>query len=280
EHRLAVAGRAIQKHRLARIHRGAELLQHVVADDEVRERRLQPAAIEEAARFRELARVVNVDSQRNGRGTAILTGREILLRAIAAKVRQRKSVRRGAGARHAAHFDQPLGARALEHRLDHLKRQTHPIRDGETGHLAAVQRLHHQHLDLIGREARLLERRRRGKRSDGNGNRDAHQCVCCASGNSTLTNLMAAGPMVTTQIAGKMQKTSGNTILTPVLAAASSARWRRLVRSVSEWTRSDWATLVPNLSVWISIATSEMTSSTPVRSPRFLNASTRFIPPR
>ena len=32
-------------------------------------------------------------------------------------------------------------------------------------------------------------------------------------------NLIAAGPIVTTQIAGKMQKTSGNTILTPVLAA-------------------------------------------------------------
>src|SRR5207249_1112460 len=99
-------------------------------------------------------------------------------------------------------------------------------------------------------------------------------------GKSTVMNLMAAGPMVTIQIAGKMQTTSGNTILTPVFAAASSARWRRLVRSVSEYTRSDWATLVPNLSVWISIATSEMTSSTPVRSPRFLNASTRFIPPR
>ena len=54
------------------------------------------------------------------------------------------------------------------------------------------------------------------------------------SGNSTVTKRIAAGPMVTTQIAGKMQKTSGNTILTPVLAAASSARWRRFVRSVSE----------------------------------------------
>ena len=50
------------------------------------------------------------------------------------------------------------------------------------------------------------------------------------SGNSTVTNWIAAGPMVTIQIAGKMQKTSGNTILTPVFAAASSARWRRLVR--------------------------------------------------
>ena len=43
-------------------------------------------------------------------------------------------------------------------------------------------------------------------------------------GNSTVMNLIAAGPMVTTQIAGKMQNTSGNTIFTPVFAAASSAR--------------------------------------------------------
>ena len=44
------------------------------------------------------------------------------------------------------------------------------------------------------------------------------------SGKSTVMNRMAAGPIVTTQIAGKMQKTSGNTIFTPVFAAASSAR--------------------------------------------------------
>ena len=43
-------------------------------------------------------------------------------------------------------------------------------------------------------------------------------------GNSTVMNLMAAGPMVTIHTAGKMQKTSGNTIFTPVFAAASSAR--------------------------------------------------------
>ena len=53
-------------------------------------------------------------------------------------------------------------------------------------------------------------------------------------GNSTVTNRIAAGPIVTTQIAGKMQNTSGKTILTPVFAAASSARCRRFVRSVSE----------------------------------------------
>ena len=58
--------------------------------------------------------------------------------------------------------------------------------------------------------------------------------VFSTSGIRTVTNRIAAGPIVTTQIAGKMQKTSGNTIFTPVFAAASSARWRRLVRSVSE----------------------------------------------
>ena len=51
-----------------------------------------------------------------------------------------------------------------------------------------------------------------------------------------MTKRIAAGPMVTTQIAGKMQNTSGKTIFTPVFAAASSARWRRLVRRVSEYT--------------------------------------------
>ena len=91
---------------------------------------------------------------------------------------------------------------------------------------------------------------------------------------------MAAGPMVTTQIDGKMQSTSGNTIFTPVFAAASSARWRRFVRSVSEYTRSDCATLVPNLSVWISIVTSELRSSTPVRSARLRSASERALPAR
>ena len=59
-------------------------------------------------------------------------------------------------------------------------------------------------------------------------------CVLSTIGNSTVMNRIAAGPIVTTQIAGKMQRTSGKTILTPVFAAASSARWRRLVRSVSE----------------------------------------------
>ena len=64
--------------------------------------------------------------------------------------------------------------------------------------------------------------------------------------------MMIAGPNTTTKIAGKVKKTSGGIILMVVLAARSSARCLRLIRNESENTRSDWATLVPNRSVWIS----------------------------
>ena len=43
--------------------------------------------------------------------------------------------------------------------------------------------------------------------------------------------VIVAGPRMTTNSAGKMKSTSGNTSLMAVLAAASSARCRRLVRS-------------------------------------------------
>ena len=73
----------------------------------------------------------------------------------------------------------------------------------------------------------------------------------------SLDKRIAAGPIVTIHTAGNMQNTSGKTIFTPVLAAASSARWRRFVRSVSEYTRSDCATLVPNrASAWREAGTS------------------------
>jgi hypothetical protein len=45
---------------------------------------------------------------------------------------------------------------------------------------------------------------------------------------------MKAGPKVTMKMDGKMNKTKGNTSFTVVLAARSSARWRRCVRNVSE----------------------------------------------
>ena len=85
---------------------------------------------------------------------------------------------------------------------------------------------------------------------------------------------------MTTNIAGKMQKTSGKISLIVVLAAASSARCRRLVRMVSAWIRSAWATEVPNRSVWISMPVSDAMSARPVRSARFRSASSRAVPAR
>ena len=73
---------------------------------------------------------------------------------------------------------------------------------------------------------------------------------------------------------------AGNTNLTPIFAARSSARCRRFVRDTSACVRSACDTLVPNLSVWTSMATSARTSSTPVRAARFLNASSRGLPAR
>ena len=78
---------------------------------------------------------------------------------------------------------------------------------------------------------------------------------------------MIAGPRITTNMAGKMKSTSGKTSLIVVLAAASSARWRRLVRSVSACTRSACAIEVPKRSVWISMATSDLMSCRPVARP-------------
>ena len=91
---------------------------------------------------------------------------------------------------------------------------------------------------------------------------------------------MRPGPRMTTNMAGKMQNTRGNTILMAVFAAASSARWRRFWRSTSECTRSDRPIEVPKRSVWISIVTSEAMSSTPVRSARWRSASSRGVPAR
>ena len=78
--------------------------------------------------------------------------------------------------------------------------------------------------------------------------------------------------------AGKRRNTSGKTSLMVVFAALSSACCRRRVRRESEWTRRDCARLVPSFSVWISIATRDLTSSTPVLSESARNASCRGFP--
>ena len=50
-----------------------------------------------------------------------------------------------------------------------------------------------------------------------------HATTPGAIGEAIRTSRMAAGPMVTTQIAGKMQNTSGKTIFTGSFCASSSA---------------------------------------------------------
>src|SRR5207248_8870410 len=69
--------------------------------------------------------------------------------------------------------------------------------------------------------------------------------------------VMHAGAATTTITAGKMKNTSGGTNLIVVLAAISSAFWRRCVRKASEKFPSDLEIGVPNLSVWISMATND-----------------------
>lgn len=54
---------------------------------------------------------------------------------------------------------------------------------------------------------------------------------------------MAAGPMITMMIAGKIQTTRGNSIFVGTLAADSSARICRLRRRSSEKTRRDQSRL-------------------------------------
>ncbi len=64
------------------------------------------------------------------------------------------------------------------------------------------------------------------------------------------------------------------------LPACSSARWVRCTRRLSACTRSVSARLVPKRSVCTSMATSELTSSTPERSESERRASVVDLPAR
>ena len=65
-------------------------------------------------------------------------------------------------------------------------------------------------------------------------------------------------------IDGKMQPTSGKSILIGALAAISSARWRRSMRSCSDWTWSTLAIGTPSCSAW-TIAPMKLDSGWHVR---------------
>ena len=62
---------------------------------------------------------------------------------------------------------------------------------------------------------------------------------------------MMAGPRMTMNSDGKMHPTSGNSILIGALAACSSARWRRSMRSCSDWTWSTFDIDTPSCSAWM-----------------------------
>ena len=165
----------------------------------------------------------HVHRQRDRRGAGVLVDLQILDRPRPAEIGERVPVagaRCGAGA---PHLDQHLRPQPNHQRIQHGVGQLRAFGDVESGQLAGVQRLQKQLLEAVGQQARVCKRQRHGRRERRHRKGRRHLRPS-ASGNSTSTNLMAAGPIVTTQMAGKMQNTSGNTILTPVLAAASSAR--------------------------------------------------------
>ena len=91
---------------------------------------------------------------------------------------------------------------------------------------------------------------------------------------------MMAGPRMTMNSDGKMQPTSGNSILIGALAACSSARWRRSMRSCSDWT---WRTLeieTPSCSAWMIAPMKLVSGATSVRGTMSRSASRRALPTR
>jgi len=167
---LAVAGRAVEKQRLARIDGGAELFEDVVADDEMREASAESIASDIAAGCHQPAHFAHVGRPRNRRGADVCVRVEILPRAIASRVRQVVSVTGGrARAGCAPNLDEAFDARVLDEQLQHVEGQPHAIGHGQARRLARVQRLHQQLFDVIGPEACFLERRgdpRRRRGSD------------------------------------------------------------------------------------------------------------------
>src|SRR6185437_7078308 len=89
--------------------------------------------------------------------------------------------------------------------------------------------------------------------------------------------MMIAGPSVTRNKEGKINKTRGKTSLIVVFAACSSTLWRRWVLRVSEWMRSVLATLVPSCSDCTRTETRFRTLSTPVRSANSFQSSARLV---
>ena len=116
---LAVAGRAVEEERLARVHRRTELVVHRLVDDQALEALREAVAIDPGPRRHAGADVGVVLRQRHRRRADVAVDVEELHRPVAAEIGQDVAVAGGAGAAGAAHLDQLLDARVLDHRVEH-----------------------------------------------------------------------------------------------------------------------------------------------------------------
>ena len=189
DHGLAVTGRAVEEHRLARVDRRAELLEDVVADDEMREAAPEAFAIDVAACGHQ-ARASRRRTRRAAPAPGRCTGSR---RDTAARGRvPRRSACIGSPPTRtpvdAPDLDEPLGARVLDERLQQPERQAHAIRDGQTRSPRRVYSVLISSCSTqIRAQARVLERlrdrrRRRGIRDVGRWRRGEVEMVamrCC-----------------------------------------------------------------------------------------------------
>src|SRR5438067_32634 len=84
-----------------------------------------------------------------------------------------------------------------------------------------------------------------------------------------------AGPRMTTNRVGRMNRISGTVMIAGRRAAFSSARIMRWWRNSAERTRNALASGVPYFSVWIMVVTTPRTASRSTRLARFSNACRR-----
>ena len=188
DHGLAVPGRAVQEYRFARVDRRPELLEHVVADDEMREALPHPIALDVPARRRQRPHRLDVGGQRHRHRADVLIGGQVLRGAIAAEVGERVAEAGGPRSGGAPHLDDPFGPRVLDNRLEQGVGQPQPCGQRQPGRLAGVQGLHEQLRDLIACDPRRFKRG--GRRRDGRAAfvaRGAGPSIAAAGGRSSAS---------------------------------------------------------------------------------------------
>jgi hypothetical protein len=94
----------------------------------------------------------------------------------------------------------------------------------------------------------------------------------CTAANQFITvsmMLMMPGPMMMMNSVGRMKIIIGTVIIAGSLAPFSSAFIMRSLRNSADSTRSDWASGVPNFSVWRKALTRARTPGMSLRLARF-----------